>query len=86
MTDDEILDRLTPIFRDVFGHDIVLTMQTEAEGVPNWDSMAQVTLAVEIESTFGVIIRSAEMERLQHMRDLVGMIRARAPAAAIGAR
>ncbi len=79
MTDDEILSRLAPIFRDVFDRNLALTMETQAETIPNWDSMAQVTLAVEIENAFGVIIRSAEMERLQRMRDLVGLIRARAP-------
>lgn len=79
MTDDEILDRLRAIFSDVFGQPVPLTIHTEASEIPNWDSMAQVTLTVEIEREFHVAIRSAEMERLRSLRELVGLIRLRSP-------
>ncbi len=41
MTDQDILDRLTRILRDLLSDDsIVLTMETERHEVANWDSFA----------------------------------------------
>lgn len=75
-SDEKIIDTITAIFRLVLERDdIVLTMNTFAEDVPEWDSMTSVTLAVEIEHVFEVKVRAAEMESLQSISDLVGLIR-----------
>jgi acyl carrier protein len=83
MTDNEILMGLTDVFRDIFEDDtIVLTMDTTAEDVEQWDSMSQVTLTVEIEHRFHVKIRSAEMEEMQSVAGLISLIRSFSPATA----
>lgn len=83
MTTDDILATLTEMFRDVFADPaIVLTMGTTADDIPEWDSMSQVTLAVEIEHHFRVKIRSAEMEELCNVGELVELIRSRTVIAA----
>jgi acyl carrier protein len=78
MTDDEILTQLTDVFRDVFADDaIVVRPQTTADDIPDWDSMSQVTLAVEVEHRFGVKFKSAEMEELRSVRELIDLIKRR---------
>jgi acyl carrier protein len=80
MTNDEILLGLTDIFRDVFEDDsIVLTPETTADDVEQWDSMSQVTLTVEIEHRFHVKIRSSEMEDMRSVAGLMGLIRSFSP-------
>lgn len=78
MTEDDILLRLTAIFRDVFGDEtIVLRPETTADDIAGWDSMSQVTLAVEVEQRFRLKFKSAEMERMSSVRHLIDLIRSR---------
>ncbi len=75
MTEDELQLRLTGIFRDVFDDPaIVLSAGTMADDIPGWDSLAQVTLAVEVEHRLGVKFNAAEMEELRSLHQLIAMI------------
>ena len=72
MQEPEIYAKLTPIFHDIFDDEsIVLNPQLTAEDVDGWDSFKHVALMVQIERTFGVKFRTAEMES---MRNLAGMV------------
>jgi acyl carrier protein len=78
MTDDEIQSRLTGIFRDVFDDQtIVLQPETTADDIPGWDSLSQVTLAVEIKHQLKVTLKTAEMGELRSVRQLIELIKAR---------
>jgi acyl carrier protein len=80
---DGILLALTELFQDVFADPtITLRPETSADDIPAWDSMSQVTLTVEIEHRFAIKIKSAEMEQLRMVKDLVELIESRLPAAA----
>jgi len=80
MTQDDVLLRLTAIFRDVFEDpELKLTQSTTADMIPQWDSMSQVTLAVEIEHRFGIKVKAAEMEQMRSIRELLALIEARLP-------
>jgi acyl carrier protein len=80
MTQDDVLLRLTAIFRDVFDDPgLKLTRATTADMIPQWDSMSQITLAVEIEHRFGIKIKAAEMEQMRNIRELMALIEARLP-------
>jgi len=80
MTEEQILVRLTAIFRVVFADpDLALTQATTADMIPQWDSMSQITLAVEIEFRFGIKVKAAEMERMRSIRGLLTLIEARLP-------
>jgi acyl carrier protein len=73
-----ILATLTDICRDVFADPtLVLHPETTAEDIPAWDSMSQVTLTVEIEHRFNIKIKSAEMEQLHVVGELVESIKSR---------
>jgi acyl carrier protein len=78
MTRIELLSKLTEIFRDIFEDpDLNLTPETTADMIPQWDSMSQVTLAVEIEHRFNIRLKSAEMEQMRSVSDLMALIEAR---------
>ena len=83
MADDEIMECLNGIFRDVFEDSaITLTPATTPDDIAAWDSMSNITLAIEIEQRFGIRVKTAEMEALQNIADLVALVRAQmAPAA-----
>jgi acyl carrier protein len=83
MDDAALWGKLKQVFRETLGNDsIVLTPSTSAEDVPEWDSMNHIFLVVEIERTFGVKFRTAEMEELRNVDDLVHLIRSKLPKAA----
>ncbi len=65
MSREEILKKVNDIFHDVFDdEDIVVTEETTAEDVEDWDSLMHITLISEIESEFGFKFK---------MKDVVGM-------------
>ena len=53
MTEAEIYDRMTGIFRDVFEEDdLVLTPQMTANDVADWDSLSHIRLILSLEKAF----------------------------------
>lgn len=72
MKQDELLDGLRPIFRDVFGADgAEIDMDTTYEDIPKWDSMNQVLLIVTIEDEFGVRFPIGEFQDKKSVASLV---------------
>lgn len=75
MTQQEVLDRLQPIFRDVLDDDsLVITRQSSAYNTPNWDSLAHINLIQIIEDEFKVKFALGELEELKNVGDLVDLI------------
>ena len=69
--DTSILERLTPVFRDVFDDDhLVATPALTANQVSGWDSFANVRLFVEIERVFGVRFSAMEIAALKNVGQL----------------
>jgi acyl carrier protein len=69
------LDRLTNVFRDVFGDDdLVITREPSADDVPEWDSLKHVTLIVSVEREFGRRFKSSDISALKNVGDLVDLI------------
>jgi len=63
MTDEKILAVCTRILRDLLLDDsIVLTMKTQRENVPNWDSFNYINFIVAVEMEFGVKFKVADIE------------------------
>ena len=53
MTRETIIEKLTEIFRDVLDDEtLVITPETTANDVPEWDSLSHMMLLSEIESVF----------------------------------
>ncbi len=75
MTEPEILEALTELFREVFDNDdLVLTPETTAADVEGWDSQAHVNLIVAAEMKFGVRFRAAELDSLHNVGDFAALI------------
>jgi acyl carrier protein len=75
MTQQEIYPRLTKIMRDVLDDDnLALTAETTAHDVEGWDSVSHITLIVAIEESFGIKFKSAELEKMKNVGQLVEQI------------
>jgi acyl carrier protein len=78
MDEPAIYAKLTEIFHAVLGSDAIrLGPQTTADDVPGWDSMNHIFLVVEIEQQLGIKFKTAEMEELRNVGELVHLIEAK---------
>ncbi len=76
MNNAEILNQLTKIFRQIFDDDsIVLTSETTAEDIGEWDSFNHINIIVAVEAHFGVKFQTAETEELKNVGHLVELIK-----------
>jgi acyl carrier protein len=72
MTDQEILAEFTRILRDLLLDDsIVLTMETQREEIPNWDSFNYINFIVAVEIKFGVKFKVADIESFANVGAIV---------------
>ena len=75
MTRADIMAKLNEIFCDVFDdEDIVLTNETTADDIEDWDSLEQINLLVAIEKQFNIKFQLADVADLEivgAMADLV---------------
>lgn len=75
MDTGSIYRQLTDIFRDVFDDDsIVLTPETTAADIHDWDSANHVNLIVSIEARLGIKFKTVEIESLHNVGNLVSLI------------
>jgi acyl carrier protein len=75
MEQAEIYTKLTDIFHDLFDDDsIVLTPQTTAKDIEEWDSFNHINLIVSVESRFQIKFQTAELESLRNVGELVEKI------------
>jgi acyl carrier protein len=73
-----ILVELTDIFRSVLGDPCLeLSLATTSDDLPGWDSLSHITLVVEAECRFDIEFRTAEIEELTSVSELVRMIQAK---------
>lgn len=75
MTNTEVLERLQPIFQDVFDDDeLVVTGDTSAETIEDWDSLSHIRLVVAIEKEFGIKFAFGELQELKNVGEMVDLI------------
>ena len=71
----DILKKLEVIFRDVFDdEDIVLTNETTANDIEDWDSLAQINLWVAIKKEFKINFDLEEVSKYKNVGDMVNAI------------
>lgn len=67
--------RLQQVFREVFDDDdIVVTDTTTAKDIPDWDSLAHISLIVAVESEFKVRFLGPEVAGLKNVGELRQLI------------
>ncbi len=75
MTEAAIYEELTRIARDLFDDEnLVLTPELSAKDVPQWDSFNHINLIVSVEERFGIKFQTAELETMQNVGHLAGLV------------
>jgi len=75
MNQEEVLKAIQPLFNNVFEReDLVITRETSAQDVEEWDSLAQIDLVVSMEKKFDIKFSLDELIELQNVGDAVDLI------------
>ncbi len=72
MTPDDILEKLTDVFRDIFDDDtLTLTRETMAQNIEEWDSLNQIKLILGCEKEFEIRLKPRRINALQNIGEMV---------------
>ena len=75
MTHEEILKKVTLIFRDVFDDDsLIITDSTNSSDIEDWDSLEHIALVVSMENEFGLKFDLKEVNKLANVGEMVDLI------------
>lgn len=75
MEKNEILEKLTAIFRTTFNDsELVLNNEMNAGDVDNWDSLTNMLMISEVESQFGIRFKLKELNQLKSVGDIARII------------
>jgi acyl carrier protein len=75
MTSEQILDELQPIFQDVLDQpDLVLTRESNAQNVEDWDSLAHVNLVTAVEKHYKIRFALGELQGLKNVGEMIDLI------------
>jgi acyl carrier protein len=83
VSEEELMSRVRDIMEDTFDEDdLVITPETTADDIEDWDSLSHIRLIVAIERAFGIKFSNAEIEGLGNVGELVAAIAAKTGEAA----
>ena len=75
MNRTEIMAKLNEIFCDVFDdEDIVLSDDTTADDIEDWDSLEQINLLVAIEKQFNIKFQLADVADLENVGAMAELV------------
>lgn len=75
---DDILERLTEVFRDVFDDDeLTIGPGTTARDIEGWDSLMHVNLLLNVEKKFHIRFSSFEVASLGDLGQLINLIKSK---------
>ncbi|AZA53031.1 acyl carrier protein [Chryseobacterium sp. G0201] len=75
MNKDEILGKLTTIFHEELDNDdIVLSFETTADDIEEWDSLSHIQLIVAVEKAFKVRFTSSEIQSWNNVGEMIDCI------------
>ena len=79
MSNEQIMERLTAVFRHVFDDDdIVLTANTSSKDIDDWDSLEHINLIGAVERTFGMRFQTKEVSGMKNVGEMAKIIAERA--------
>ena len=74
-SEDRNISSATAIFRDILDQpDLVLTADSNAQNVEDWDSLAHVNLVTAIEKKYKIKFGLAELQELKNVGDMSELI------------
>ena len=72
---DNLLPTVQDIFRDVFDQpDLVITRESNAQTVEDWDSFAHLNLVIAIEKQFKIKFALSELQESKNVGDLLDLV------------
>lgn len=75
MNKEDILQAVTAVARDVFDNEhLVLTEQTTAKDIAEWDSLSHIQLVVAVEKRFRIRFGSREIQGWKNVGEMVNAI------------
>jgi len=75
MERNEILEKLTAIFRTTFNDsELVLNDEMNAGDVENWDSLTNMLMISEVESQFGIRFKLKELNQLKNIGSIISIL------------
>ena len=70
----DVRNKMSEVFRRVFNNDIVLSDDTTAREVPEWDSLAHIGLIIEIEDEFGLKFTVDDISDLKNVGQMIALV------------
>jgi acyl carrier protein len=71
----EVKQQLQEVFQEIFDDDtLVISEETTAEDIEDWDSFAQIGLIMEIEKRFQLKFQLGEVSELKNVGDMLVLI------------
>ena len=75
MEREEIFKKINEIFADVFDDDsIVVTEETSAKDIEDWDSLTHITLISAVEEAFDIKFAMKDVIGMQNVGEMVDII------------
>lgn len=75
MTKEEIFDAVQDIFRDIFDdEDLVITRETTAEDIEDWDSLEQINLLTAMGRRFDLKFKLEDVSNLSNVGDMLDLV------------
>ncbi len=75
MNRTEITEKVTEIFREIFDDDeLVISGETTANDIEDWDSLEQINILVAIEKAFSIKFSVSEVEGLRNVGEMLDLI------------
>lgn len=75
MDSNAIFEAVQQIFRDNFDdEELVLTRETCADDIEDWDSLEQINLLTAIEKKFNIKFKLADVRGLKDVGDLLDLV------------
>lgn len=77
MSREEIFETLNEIFQDVFDDEsIVVTEETTADDIEDWDSLEHINLIAAVEMEFGIKFNMGQVVTMKNVGEMADIIEA----------
>lgn len=71
----DLLPEIQDVFRDIFDDDtLVITRESNASTVEDWDSLAHVNLVTAIEKKYRIKFGLGELQELKNVGDMIDLV------------
>ncbi len=74
MKREEVFISLKSVFEEFFFDEFIFSEELSADNIEEWDSLAHVSLIVEVEKSFDIRFESGEVIGTKNVGDLISLI------------